>query len=81
MKTIFIEGLGWIGAILLLAGFALTSYGFLEGTSFEFQLLNLLGSIILAIYTYVKKAYPNTALNIIWVLISLVAISNILLNS
>jgi uncharacterized membrane protein len=74
MNKVVIESIGWIGAVLLLAGFALTSYGFLEGVSFQFQLLNLVGSILLAIYTYAKKAYPNTVLNLIWVLISLVAL-------
>ena len=74
VKKILIEGLGWVGAVLLLA---LTSYGVLEGVSFEFQLLNLLGSGLLAIYTYIKKAYPNTVLNIIWIAISVVAIINI----
>jgi hypothetical protein len=77
VKNILTEGLGWIGAVLLLAGFALTSYGVLEGVSFEFQLLNLLGSGFLAIYTYIKKAYPNTVLNIIWIVISIIAIFNI----
>tara|TARA_R110000737_G_scaffold93371_1_gene126526 strand:+ start:3230 stop:3475 length:246 start_codon:yes stop_codon:yes gene_type:complete len=77
VKNILIEGLGWVGAVLLLAGFALTSYGFLEGVSFEFQLLNLLGSGLLAVYTYIKKAYPNTVLNIIWIAISVAAIINI----
>lgn len=78
MKNIFVEATGWVGAVLLLAGFALTSYGVLAGTSMEYQLINLVGSVLLAIYTYLKKAYPNTVLNIIWVLISVVAIVNIL---
>lgn len=77
MKNIFIEITGWVGAILLLTGFALTSYGVLAGTSMEYQLINLAGSLTLAYYTYMKKAYPNTVLNIIWVLISVIAIINI----
>ncbi len=78
MKNFVTESIGWVGAVMLLAGFALTSYGVLAGTSIEYQLINLVGSILLAIYTYLKKAYPNAVLNIIWVLISVVAIINIL---
>lgn len=77
MKNLLIEAIGWIGAALLLAAFALTSYGVLAGVSLEYQLINLAGSVILAVYTYFKKAYPNTVLNIIWVLISIIAIINI----
>lgn len=77
MKQLLIEVLGWVGAALLLGGFALTSYGVLEGVSIGFQLLNLSGSVLLAIYTYIKKAYANTALNVIWVVISVAAIVRI----
>lgn len=77
MKNITIEILGWSGAVMLLVAFALTSNGILAGTSLEYQLINLVGSIVLAAYTYVKKAYPNAVLNIIWGLISIFAIISI----
>lgn len=77
MNNALQETLGWAGAVMLLAAFALTSYGIWAGTSMEYQLLNLVGSVLLAIYTYLKRAYPNTVLNVIWVVISMVAILRI----
>ena len=54
--------IGWLGAIVLLSAYALNSFKIVEGQSLIYQSMNLLGSILIMIYTYYKKAYPNTLL-------------------
>lgn len=77
-KKYIIEILGWAGSLALVVAYSLTSYGILEGKSMEYQLLNLFGSLTLMYYTYVKKAYPNTVLNLIWTIIGISAIVKLL---
>jgi hypothetical protein len=77
-KLNFLEGCGWAGAILLLGAYALNSYGLLISTGLAYQAANLAGSLILMYYTYQKKAYPNTVLNVVWALIGVVAIARLL---
>lgn len=72
------ETIGWTGSAVLILAYALTSYGVLEGKSMSYQLLNLIGSLCLMYYTYIKKAYPNTVLNIIWAVIGITAIVKLL---
>jgi len=71
---IFIETFGWIGMALILAAYALTSYGFLEPTAIPFQLMNLIGGVGLLIHAFSKKDYPPGVLNVIWSAIAIIAI-------
>ena len=73
-NKIISETIGWLGAIILLSAYALNSFKIIEGDSLIYQSMNLMGSILIMIYTYYKKAYPNTLLNLIWGIISLAAI-------
>ncbi|PWT96899.1 MAG: hypothetical protein C5B52_14820 [Bacteroidetes bacterium] len=78
-NKILLESTGWLGAIVLLSAYFMNSIGLIQGMSLPYQLMNLGGSLLVAFYTYVKKAYPNTVLNIIWMVIAGFAIMNILL--
>jgi len=64
--SIAIEAAGWIGAVLVLAAYALASTGRLHGRSPTFQWLNLVGAIGFVINTAWHGAIPSMALNIIW---------------
>jgi hypothetical protein len=77
-KLNFLEICGWAGAIVLLTAYALNSYGWLASTGLAYQAANLVGSVLLMYYTYQKKAYPNTILNLVWALIGVVAIARLL---
>lgn len=69
-----IDSIGWIGALLILIGYGLISFKKIEGNSLKFQLLNIFGSVFLAINTYYYGAIPSTLVNIIWAIIAVAAI-------
>jgi hypothetical protein len=66
--------LGWIGSILVLVAFGLNSYEKVKADSWSYILLNLVGGILLIIYSTYKGAYANTFINVAWVLVALTAI-------
>lgn len=61
-----IEAAGWIGALLVLAGYALASTGRLDARSAAFQWLNLVGAAGFIINTAWHGAWPSMALNVVW---------------
>lgn len=73
-----IDSIGWIGALLILIGYGLISFKKIEGNSLKFQLLNIFGSVFLAINTYYYGAIPSTLVNVIWAIIAVSAIVAIL---
>ncbi len=74
---IWIDILGWIGAALILTGYALISFRRVEGNSFSYQLLNIFGSVLLAVNTLYYGAIPSSLVNIIWAIIAIFAILTI----
>jgi len=73
-QTVAIEAAGWIGAVLVLAGYALASAGRLDGRSPLFQWLNLVGAAGFVINTAYHGAIPSMVLNIIWCGIAVVTL-------
>jgi drug/metabolite transporter (DMT)-like permease len=69
-----IDSIGWIGALLILIGYGLISFKKIEGNSLKFQLLNIFGSVFLAVNTYYYGAIPSTLVNVIWAIIAVFAI-------
>jgi drug/metabolite transporter (DMT)-like permease len=74
---IWVDILGWAGAILILAGYALISFRKVEGNSLAYQLMNIFGSIFLAVNTLYYGAIPSSLVNIIWAIIAVFAILTI----
>ena len=62
LVTIF----GSIGAIALLISYVLISKKRVKGDSYTYQILNLIGSILLIVNGFYFEAYPSGVLNIIW---------------
>jgi hypothetical protein len=71
---LFINVLGWIGSIEVLAAYGLNSYQKIKSDSILFYVLNLTGGLLLIIYSVYKEAFPNAFINIVWVIIALVAL-------
>jgi len=71
---LFINILGWIGSIEVLAAYGLNSYQKIKSDSILFYLLNLTGGFLLIVYSVYKEAFPNAFINIVWVIIALVAL-------
>lgn len=76
----YLNFLGWFGGIVCLIGYGLNTQQFLSSESLIFLLMNTFGCGCLIWYTFEKKAFANTALNSIYLVITLIAISRWLLN-
>ncbi|MFB4274688.1 hypothetical protein ACBJ59_05280 [Nonomuraea sp. MTCD27] len=71
---LLLAAVGWIGAALLLAGYALVSSSRLSGDGVAYQLVNLTGSLGLMINSAYSAAWPSAGLNLVWAAIGVVAL-------
>jgi hypothetical protein len=71
---LLIDIVGWIGTGCILLAYILLSSGRLQGRSYAYQGLNLLGGIFLVINTIFYGAYPSTFLNFVWAIIAIAAL-------
>ena len=55
--------IGWIGAVLIVVGYALVATRRVSSHSVAFHVITLLGSLGLTMYALVIAAWPNVALN------------------
>jgi hypothetical protein len=67
---LLIDILGWAGAAAVIAAYGLNSYGKIKPDSFLFQMLNLVGAILLIANTVYLKSYPSMFINIVWLIIA-----------
>jgi uncharacterized membrane protein YedE/YeeE len=72
---IWFDAIGWVGAAALLAAYAMVSSKKLEGNSTVYQLLNIVGSLLLAANTVFYRAYPSSFVNLIWMGIAVFSIT------
>ncbi len=64
------EVIGWSGSAMVVAAYVLNIRGKLKAQSAIYIWLNIVGSILLIAYTFYLQAYPNTVVNLIWVLVA-----------
>lgn len=64
------EIIGWTGSAMVVGAYVLNITGKLNVKSPIYIWLNIVGSIFLIGYTFYLKAYPNTVVNLIWVLVA-----------
>jgi len=72
---IWFDAIGWTGAALLLVAYAMVSSKKLEVDSTVYQLLNIIGSLLLVANTIFYRAYPSSFVNVIWAGIAVVSIA------
>lgn len=72
-RKYMIELMGWTGALFSLLAYSLNSLNIILSQSASYLILNVVGCFFLIIYTYHKKAYANSVVNSIWLLMTLVA--------
>lgn len=65
-ETIVIEIVGWAAAALILAAYVLLSLGKLEGRSYTYQWMNVIGAGGFIVNSGYNGAIPSAALNIVW---------------
>jgi len=64
---LFINIIGWCGVAGLLGAYGLVSLKKLEGDSFLYQILNLIGSALLIINSFYYGAFPSVGINFAWI--------------
>lgn len=72
-----IDMIGWIGVVQILAAYALLSFGVIQA-GYVFQILTLIGSLMVAIETWLKKDKQPAILNFIFAAIAFLAIIRLL---
>ncbi len=77
MESILFDGLGWIGAFLLLLAYGLVSFKKVEADSQTYQWLNITASVLLLVNTIYYGAYPSSFVNGVWTVIAFFAILTI----
>ncbi|MCB0687446.1 MAG: hypothetical protein KDC53_13015 [Saprospiraceae bacterium] len=70
----FIDLLGWIGSLELLAAYFLVSSNRLLPNTGLYQWLNLSGSVFLLINTMYYGAFPSSFLNAVWGIVAILAL-------
>lgn len=73
-RKYLIESIGWIGAVFSLLAYSLNSLNYILSQSKEYLAMNVIGCFFLIIYTFFKKAYANSVLNSIWLVMTIVAL-------
>ena len=68
---LLLQGLQVVGALLILAGFALAQFRMLDQQSYAYLILNLVGSVILAYLAYVERQWGFMLLEAVWAVVSL----------
>jgi hypothetical protein len=63
--------IGWVGAVALLAGYALLTSGRLTATGATYLIMNLAGSAALGLSTAAAHAWPSTTVNVLWLAIGI----------
>ncbi len=63
--------IGWVGAGLLLLAYFLLIHHDLSSRSRMYQWMNVIGSLLLAVNTFIIGAYPSFVTNILWFIVGL----------
>ena len=71
-----IEVVGWLGALAVLAAYALVSTERVSSRSWSYQLLNIAGAAGLVINSTRNGAIPSAAVNLIWIGIGVYALGS-----
>lgn len=74
---IFIECVGWAGALLVLIAYYLISTNKTNPSQPIYHWLNILGAIGLIIHTIYNAAYPSAFVNIIWIGVAIYSLKKI----
>ena len=66
--------IGWIGVLLILVAFTLTTFGVINAKDIAYGLLNFAGALGIVISSYAKKDFQPVILNAVWLLVAIVGI-------
>jgi len=69
-----VEWFGWVGVFAIFCAYAGLNVGLMASEELTYQLLNLIGGLLILIDAWVDRNYQPVALNALWSLIALIAI-------
>lgn len=78
MTTRLVQSIGWYGVLAILFAYTLSSLGWLSNQGVVYTLLNLTGSVAVAIEAASKRDRQPVVLNVIWGLIALLSLVRLL---
>lgn len=78
MQRNVVQNIGWYGVVAILLAYGLLSFGFLTSIHWAYLLLNLTGSIAIAIEAWSKRDKQPMVLNLIWAMIAVIGIIRLL---
>ncbi len=67
----YVTIIGTLGAFLILLAFVLAQFGKWKQTYMIYDLVNLIGSVLLIAYAILLRSYPFLVLNSVWAVVSL----------
>ena len=68
---IFIQILGWVGTLLIVLAYYLSSHKKINIHETPYKLMNLVGAICIGINVFHQSAWPSVALQSIWALVAI----------
>jgi hypothetical protein len=68
-----ISMLGWIGITLILVAYGLLSFDLIPKGDL-YDILNLIGALLVIVDAFDDRAYPPAVLNVIWFLVALISL-------
>lgn len=75
IATVIFDAFGWVGAACVVIPYALVVTGRLAGTTTTFRVANIAGGVLLLLNTWYHAAYPSAAVNVVWIVIGVYALS------
>jgi hypothetical protein len=69
-----VDVIGWAGALLIIAAYALLSAGKLRAESAAYHLMNILGAAGFVVNSGWNGALPSAAMNVVWLAIGAYAL-------
>lgn len=73
-----VELAGWLGTVLILIAYVLSSLGYLSTATVSYQLMNLLGALGVGLITYLRKAFQGFVLNLVWAVVAFIGLARLL---
>lgn len=69
-----LDGAGWLGGIAVATAYVLVATGRITADARTFQVLNIVGGMLLTATTIYRQALPNTVINIVWIVFGVYAL-------
>ncbi len=74
LKNKITEVIGWYGVAAIIVAYFLSSFGFVNVSSYFYQILNLTGAVGIVVKSLSVKDFQPAVLNLIWAVVAFIAI-------